>query len=266
MASRDRKMNLAWLTNDKASAYRSLETDFSKRDPSLDQINSRLEFIASVKSWLKPQIGLKAWDLSYSEVHQKIDFAIRSLPTSDINILDEVIHGWRMFEKLKSQSSSASDFYVKVLSELHDVAVLRAGEGLKWNDFVSDCIRELEAKQIEVNQRQSEICEQWKKWGLEQLPLIMAACWCVVLAITDFDSLWPYQLSRWALCLVAVYSCIKIDGWRQFLPIALIVVFNPLAPITFSENQWQIVDWVAFCAFGVIALFESPWSIRYKSQ
>lgn len=87
--------------------------------------------------------------------------------------------------------------------------------------------------------------------------LFSAAFWCGFLAFSDFQSEWPYQLSRWALCAIALWVGLKL--WNQGMRLGLIplavaaVAFNPLAPIYFSEDEWKVVDWIgAFVFLGYV--------------
>lgn len=89
--------------------------------------------------------------------------------------------------------------------------------------------------------------------------MITAAIWCVVLGFSDFSGIWIYQLSRWALCAAAIWSGMQLNGWARYLMFITAVVFNPLQPIRFEQNEWKIVDFVAALAFFVPLAREMKW-------
>lgn len=75
--------------------------------------------------------------------------------------------------------------------------------------------------------------------------LLAAGVWCAVLTFTTFDHHWLYQLSRWVVCAVAVHGALRFEtGWRWVLW-TLAVLFNPIVPIHFGRNAWQVVDGLA---------------------
>lgn len=75
------------------------------------------------------------------------------------------------------------------------------------------------------------------------------AAWCVLLALSDFDGDWIYDLSKWGLCVGCSYIAHQFwkEGVRKLLiPMGILaIVFNPIAPIHFDSDEWQVVDWIA---------------------
>lgn len=88
--------------------------------------------------------------------------------------------------------------------------------------------------------------------------LLMAA-WCIVLAHANFDEIWPYQLSRWALCIGAVLLVREFGfkTWRGILALSIAVAFNPVSPIEF-DDAWPMVDYIA--AAALVALAPIGWA------
>lgn len=85
--------------------------------------------------------------------------------------------------------------------------------------------------------------------------LLGAGVWCAVLALVHFDHYWVYQLSRWGVCAAAVFGAVTLAGKPWQWPLwALAVLFNPIAPIHFGRDVWQILDGVAALVF-IIATF-----------
>ena len=82
--------------------------------------------------------------------------------------------------------------------------------------------------------------------------LLAAAIWSAVLIFSDFPD-WGYQLSKWGLTSVAGIAAWHLwrAGARQsVIPLAATAaVFNPIAPISFDEDEWRLVDGLAAIAF-----------------
>jgi arginine exporter protein ArgO len=72
---------------------------------------------------------------------------------------------------------------------------------------------------------------------------------------------WPYgyyQLLRWAILIIGAYSVylayeIRKISWAWIFGI-IAVLFNPIIPITFSKDIWQIIDIIVAIIF-FISLF-----------
>ncbi|MGE0361457.1 MAG: DUF6804 family protein [Vicinamibacterales bacterium] len=86
---------------------------------------------------------------------------------------------------------------------------------------------------------------------LNPLPLLASA---VMLLLAAFDD-WPrgfYQMLRVVVCGSAVYVAVQWNDHRWSWPWAMGaigVLFNPVIPITFSQQQWQPID------FGIAMVF-----------
>jgi hypothetical protein len=81
--------------------------------------------------------------------------------------------------------------------------------------------------------------------------LLLAGVWCIVLALANFDHYWPYQLSRWVVCAVAIHGALRFEtGWKWVLW-TLAVLFNPIVPVHFGRNAWQVVDGLAALCFFI---------------
>lgn len=65
-------------------------------------------------------------------------------------------------------------------------------------------------------------------------------------------SVWPYgfyQLLRWVVSIVALSNAYQINklnlkGWMVTM-VAVAILFNPIAPITFSKGTWIFFDLVS---------------------
>ena len=70
--------------------------------------------------------------------------------------------------------------------------------------------------------------------------------------------LWPYsyyQILRWVVAIIALYSAYsayktKNTKWIIIMGIVA-VLFNPIAPIYFSKETWQILDFIAAGVFFI---------------
>lgn len=92
------------------------------------------------------------------------------------------------------------------------------------------------------------------------LPLTMAA-WCVILIFAEFDSLWPYQLSQWAICSGSAILAFRFgpDTWRGVVACIIAILFNPIAPIHFGD-AWPVIDCLA--AIALIVISPNPSNFR----
>jgi hypothetical protein len=69
--------------------------------------------------------------------------------------------------------------------------------------------------------------------------------------VAHFNVYWVYQLSRWAVCAVAIYGAVQFEnGWKWPLAV-LALLFNPLVPIHFGRDAWQVVDGIAAGVFFI---------------
>ncbi len=97
------------------------------------------------------------------------------------------------------------------------------------------------------------VCSWW---------FLLAAVWCIVLALADFREEWIYDLSKWALCGLCVYG--GFQSWkagerRRLVPLGILaVIFNPFAPIRFGD-AWKVVDGLASAAFLGAFLWDADW-------
>lgn len=88
------------------------------------------------------------------------------------------------------------------------------------------------------------------------LPLLAAGIWCVVLTLAHFDAYWVYQLSRWGVCVAAIYGALQFENrWKWVLWI-LALLFNPLVPIRFGRDAWQVVDGIAAGVFFIASFLK----------
>jgi MFS family permease len=73
------------------------------------------------------------------------------------------------------------------------------------------------------------------------------------LGFSDFDSVWVYDLAKWAVCSLSVYLGVylwKRDLRRSLIPLAVVAVaFNPIAPVRFDDDAWKVVGWIAAGVF-----------------
>jgi hypothetical protein len=83
--------------------------------------------------------------------------------------------------------------------------------------------------------------------------LFSLAAWCVVLACVEFDSIWIYQLSRWAICSISAWAAYNQwrtrMRWNAALLALVAVLFNPISPISFDDDEWVVVDWITAAVF-----------------
>ena len=78
-----------------------------------------------------------------------------------------------------------------------------------------------------------------------------------------------YQVLRWLVCVASVYTAyqayeMKQSNWTWVFAI-IAVLFNPIAPITFARDTWQLLDVVAgalFIARAVLLNKHLPHSSR----
>jgi hypothetical protein len=100
--------------------------------------------------------------------------------------------------------------------------------------------------------------------------LIAAACWCMVLVLVELPNEWSYQLSRWALFLIAAGT--GTLRWKNgvrtgTIPlVVLAVIFNPIAPISFKEDEWRVVDCIAAGVFMLHVARGREWLLARKQR
>lgn len=91
---------------------------------------------------------------------------------------------------------------------------------------------------------------------------LMAAVWCVILAIVDFDGIWIYDLSKWALCGICAFLGFQTwrEGSRRHLIVLgiIAVIYNPFAPIRFGDG-WKVVNALAGATFLGLFLWDAAW-------
>ncbi len=83
---------------------------------------------------------------------------------------------------------------------------------------------------------------------------------------------WPYgyyTLLRFIVCGVAVYIAYTAYNWQKMWAVWLFgfvaVLFNPLVPIHFSRELWQIIDIICAILFIVVA-FVLKKSVEEKTR
>lgn len=78
-------------------------------------------------------------------------------------------------------------------------------------------------------------------------------------------SVWPYgyyQLLRWVVSIVGISNAyqvykLKLNGWMITM-ITVVILFNPIAPITFSKGTWILFDLViAVIMFAISSKFKN---------
>ena len=82
----------------------------------------------------------------------------------------------------------------------------------------------------------------------------VSAAWVLVLASVHFSALWPYQLSRWAICGAALFALLYVRGWRMAVAGVIAILYNPIDPVAFG-SLWPKVN--ALTVLGWLVLF--PW-------
>ncbi|MCX5633326.1 MAG: hypothetical protein NTW93_06615 [Phycisphaerae bacterium] len=67
-----------------------------------------------------------------------------------------------------------------------------------------------------------------------------------------------YQLLRFVVCGVAVYIAYMAYTWQKMWAVWLFafiaILFNPLVPIHFSRELWQVLDFICAILF-IVSLF-----------
>lgn len=83
---------------------------------------------------------------------------------------------------------------------------------------------------------------------------LACAAWALLLAVVKFGALWPYQLTRWAMCGAAVWAAFNVRGWRLVVAGVIAVIYNPIDPLAFG-SLWRWVN--VLTAAGWLVVF--PW-------
>lgn len=81
-----------------------------------------------------------------------------------------------------------------------------------------------------------------------------------IMLLLAIPSIWPYgyyQLLRWAVSIIGISNIyqtykLRLNGWMITM-IAVTVLFNPIAPLTFSKGTWILFDLVVAFIMFVIA-------------
>lgn len=85
-----------------------------------------------------------------------------------------------------------------------------------------------------------------------------------IMLLLAIPSMWPYgyyQLLRWVVSIIGIsnaYQTYKLNlkGWMITM-IAIAILFNPIAPLTFSKGTWVLFDVaVAIIMFVVSSKFK----------
>jgi len=79
-----------------------------------------------------------------------------------------------------------------------------------------------------------------------------------VAALIAVPSIWPYgvyQLVRWVICLSAGYNAyqqgVKEKYFWASTFVFIAILFNPIAPIHFDKEIWQMIDFVIAVFIGI---------------
>jgi len=107
-----------------------------------------------------------------------------------------------------------------------------------------------------------------KKWFKNNWFKLIA----IVFLLGTFGS-WPYayyQILRWVVCAVAVYSSyfayqLKKISWAWIFGI-IAVLFNPILPIYFTKEIWQLVDIIVAVIFFVSLFILKDKKIHKKNR
>jgi hypothetical protein len=83
---------------------------------------------------------------------------------------------------------------------------------------------------------------------------LACAAWALLLAVVKFGALWPYQLTRWAMCGAAAWAAFNVRGWRLVVAGVIAVIYNPIDPLAFGP-LWRWVN--VLTAAGWLVVF--PW-------
>lgn len=83
------------------------------------------------------------------------------------------------------------------------------------------------------------------------LILLGMAVVCLFLALVKIPALWPYQISRWAICAGAGWCSYKTRSWRRGVLAVSAVLYNPIQPVVFGE-LWPWINGASTVAFLVI--------------
>lgn len=91
--------------------------------------------------------------------------------------------------------------------------------------------------------------------------LITAALCFAAIADLPYDY---YRFLRWAVSVVAIFSAIQMhrinrQGWVWVLG-AVVILFNPVIPISFEKSTWRIVDGAA----GIVFICILGFTLRLK--
>lgn len=72
---------------------------------------------------------------------------------------------------------------------------------------------------------------------------------------------WPYayyQITRWVVCAAAVYVAYKGWTFKQTWAVWVFglatVLFNPVVPLHFKRDTWQVLDLLAAAAFIAVTV------------
>jgi hypothetical protein len=87
----------------------------------------------------------------------------------------------------------------------------------------------------------------------------------VAIALLLAFAQWPYayyQLLRWAVCGLAVFSAFEAHEKQRNLWlwafVVLAILFNPIIPIHFTREVWQVLDVGAAVVLFVSLFFHQP--------
>lgn len=81
-----------------------------------------------------------------------------------------------------------------------------------------------------------------------------------IMLLLAIPSMWPYgfyQLLRWVVSVVAISNAyqtykLNLEQWTITM-IAIAILFNPIAPITFLKGTWVLFDLITAVVMFVMA-------------
>ena len=231
--------------------FRIYQRRLNAGDADLHAESSRQEVMKRIRGLIE-DFDFGGHPVMDSTIDEVMLFCFERLPVGDIEVCNRVCYDGRMFE----EPGKLADF--SIMAKFYDTAAIRLGMSPQWAALMDEhSIRKKENAELALH-RKKESVEKWKRFADDSGATLAMSAWCVILALADFRNEWIYDLSKWALFATCLYQGYRFwqNGMRRGLvPLGILaVIFNPIAPIRFDEDEWRVVDWIA----AVVFLFHVP--------
>ncbi|RYD40493.1 MAG: hypothetical protein EOP85_14155 [Verrucomicrobiaceae bacterium] len=153
-----------------------------------------------------------------------------------------------MFERLKSESYLHSPFYLQILSELHDLCILRRDDSSSHRTFWKEAMEGQVLRKLEMDATAAKRKKQQKERIMAKgKEMLWPAAVVVILLVAWADMPGDfYKVVKFTVCAACGFMAWKAhqEGrvfWRNAYALAA-AAYNPFLPIRMERESWEIVS------------------------